>query len=77
VLLDTAVAREVYGDGALRVPCSVDAIAGALVSLLTDPQLHQAVVDRARTRLSAFTWTRTASVLRDTLERAASVVGAS
>ncbi len=71
VLLDTPVAREVYGDAVLRVPLDVPAIAAALTMLLTDADAHAAAVSRARTRLGAFTWSRTASVLRDTLERAA------
>ena len=71
VLLDTQVAREVYGDAAVRVPLSVPAVADALTTLLTDANAHAGAVARARTRLGAFTWSRTASVLRDTLERAA------
>jgi glycosyltransferase involved in cell wall biosynthesis len=70
VMLDTPVAREVYGDAALMVACDVPAIAGALTELLTDGHAHAALVARGRARLAAFTWTRTATVLRDTLERA-------
>lgn len=70
VLLDTPVAREVYGDAALRVAGDVPAIAGALLELLTDEDTHATLVARGRARLGAFTWTRTATVLRDTLERA-------
>jgi glycosyltransferase involved in cell wall biosynthesis len=71
VLLDTPVTREVYGDAALRVPLSVAAIADALTTLLTDEDAHAAAVARGRARLEAFTWSRTAAVLRETLERAA------
>ncbi|MEO6222021.1 MAG: glycosyltransferase family 1 protein [Vicinamibacterales bacterium] len=71
VLLDTPVAREVYGDAAMRVPLTVPAIADALTTLLTNADAHAAAVARSRARLGAFTWARTASVLRDTLERAA------
>jgi len=71
VLLDTAVAREVYGDAAIRVPLDVSAIAGALETLLTDSEAHARHVALGRARMEMFTWTRTASVLRDTLERAA------
>jgi glycosyltransferase involved in cell wall biosynthesis len=71
VLLDTPVAREVYGDAALRVPLSVPAIADALTTLLTDANAHATAVARGRARLETFTWPRTASVLRETLERAA------
>jgi glycosyltransferase involved in cell wall biosynthesis len=71
VLLDTPVAREVYGDAAVRVPLNVPAIADALTTLLTDADEHADTVARGRARLDAFTWSRTASVLRETLERAA------
>lgn len=71
VLLDTEVAREVYGDGALRVPLSVEAISAALTTLLTDDVAHARVVEAARVRLSAYTWQHTARVLRETLESAA------
>jgi len=60
-----------YGDAALRVPLSVPAIADALTTLLTDANTHATAVARGRARLEAFTWSRTASVLRETLERAA------
>lgn len=70
VLLDTPVAREVYADAALRVPCDVPAIAEALVTLLTNEETHATMVARGRVRLANFTWTRTAAVLRDTLEGA-------
>jgi glycosyltransferase involved in cell wall biosynthesis len=71
VLLDTPVAREVYGDAATRVPLNVPAIADALTTLLTDDHAHAAAVARGRERLNAFTWSRTASVIQDALERAA------
>lgn len=71
VLLDTDVAREVYGDGAIRVPLSGDAISGALTTLLTDDAAHARVVEAARARLSAYTWHQTARVIRETLESTA------
>jgi len=71
VLLDTPVAREVYADAAVRVPLDVPAIAAALVTLLTDEEAHAAAVARGRARLGTYTWSRTASVLRETLEAAA------
>jgi glycosyltransferase involved in cell wall biosynthesis len=73
VLLDTAVAREVYGDAAVSVPLDTAAIGSALRTLLTDQQAHARLVALGRARLDAFTWTRTADVLRETLERAAGV----
>jgi len=71
VMLDTPVAREVYADGAMLVPLNVPAIADVLDGLLTNADAHAAAAARAHTRLSAFTWTHTASVLQDTLERCA------
>lgn len=71
VLLDTAVAREVYGDGATRVPLSAPAVAAALTTLLTDPAAHAAAAAAARERLAHYTWSRTAAVLRTALEDAA------
>ena len=71
VLLDTPVAREVYGDGAVRVPLNLNAIADGLTTLLTDAGVHAETVARGQARLGAHTWSRTASVLRSALERAA------
>jgi glycosyltransferase involved in cell wall biosynthesis len=71
VLLDTSVAREVYGDAAIRVPLEIPAIASALTTLLTDADAHARAVALGRARLEVFTWARTASVLQNTLERAA------
>jgi glycosyltransferase involved in cell wall biosynthesis len=71
VLLDTAVAREVYSDAAIRVPLDVPTVARALATLLSDEGAHSRAVELGRARLREFTWTRTATVLRETLERAA------
>ncbi len=71
VVLDTEVAREIYGDGAVRVPLDVAAIAGGLTSLLSDPDLRATTVARARARLAAFPWSRTAAIVRGALEQAA------
>lgn len=71
VMLDTAVAREVYADGATRVPLVVPAVATALTRLLTDNGVHERAVDAARARLPLFPWHRTASVVRSALEEAA------
>lgn len=71
VLLDTDVAREVYGDGAIRVPLSNEAIAAALTTLLTDNAVHARTVEAARERLPAYTWRHTADVVRGALESAA------
>lgn len=70
VMLDTPAAREVYGDAARRVACDVPAISDALLELLTSEETHATLMARGRARLGAFTWARTATVLRDTLEHA-------
>lgn len=70
VLLDTEVAREVYADGAMRVPLSITAISGALTTLLTNDEAHARVLEAARARLSAYTWQHTARIIRETLESA-------
>lgn len=77
VLLDTEVAREVYGEAAVRIPLDptgtvpIAPIAEALSTLLTDASAHAQLVDRARARLDTFTWSATATALRAALERTA------
>jgi len=71
VVLDTPVSREVYGDGAIRVPADSRAIAAAMTRLLSDDAAHAAVVAAGRARLSAYSWSRSASVLTRALEEAA------
>jgi glycosyltransferase involved in cell wall biosynthesis len=70
VLLDTAVAREVYGDAARYVSAEPASIGSALASLLTDEPARQAIVDAGRARLAQFSWTRSSAVLRAASERA-------
>jgi glycosyltransferase involved in cell wall biosynthesis len=72
VLLDTPIAREVYGDGALRVNLEPAAIADALVRLLTHDAEHAAVLTAGRARLAAYSWSRTAARILRALEEAAS-----
>lgn len=71
VLLDTPVAREVYGDGALRVPLDVPAIADALAALLADDDARARVLAAGRERMATYSWTHAAAVIRDALEEAA------
>lgn len=71
VLLDTAVAREVYGDAARLVTADPAAIAAALTSLLQDDRAHQNLVAAGGRRLSAFSWVRSAATVLGTLEQAA------
>jgi glycosyltransferase involved in cell wall biosynthesis len=69
VLLDTEVAREVCGDGALYV--AKDDIAGttaALNSLLFDEQTRQSLLDAAPAVLARYSWTRAAAATLATLE---------
>ena len=72
VLLDTAVAREVYGAGARFVSLDATAIGDALAELLTDDASHAALREAGRARLAHFSWTRSAGVIRRALEEAAS-----
>jgi glycosyltransferase involved in cell wall biosynthesis len=71
VVLDTQVAREVYGEAALYVPADPAAIAGAIDLLLTDDDRHAALVEEGRRRLRLFSWTQAARATRAVLERVA------
>jgi len=66
---DTAVARELYGDGARRVGVSdVPAITDAMLDLLQNPDAHQTLLAAAAKRLPCFTWTRAAAETLAVLE---------
>jgi len=67
VLLDTEVAREIYGPAALFVPVppSPERIADALIRLLVDDEFHAALVGAGRERLEQYSWSRAAA---DTLQ---------
>jgi glycosyltransferase involved in cell wall biosynthesis len=71
VLLDTAVAREVYADGAAYVPLDRAAIATALTELLQDDAAHAALAVKGQARLQAFSWARAAALARQAVEDAA------
>jgi glycosyltransferase involved in cell wall biosynthesis len=71
VVLDTPVSREVYGDAALRVPADVAAIAAAIVSLMTDDDVHARLVKAGQARLATFSWETTAETVGRVLEEAA------
>ena len=71
ILLDTAVAREVYGDGARLVPLSTPAIADGLVTLLSDEDERAALLARGRARMTAFSWARTSRIVLEALEQSA------
>jgi glycosyltransferase involved in cell wall biosynthesis len=61
VVLDTPVAREVYGDGALYVPPGdAPALARLLARLATDPAFRRACVARGRVVAASYRWDDTA-----------------
>ena len=66
VCSNVASLPEVVGDAAITVdPTDVEALAGAMHRVLSDPDLHQDLRRRGLERAAAFTWERTA---RSTLE---------
>jgi glycosyltransferase involved in cell wall biosynthesis len=71
VLLDTEVAREIYGDGARLVPPSARAIAAAIVPLLRDAGAWRAAIDAGRRRLLRYSWSDSAGIVRQALAKAA------
>lgn len=71
VLLDTPVAREVYGDGALLVPLDIGAVAAAIETMLTDEARREATLDAGRRRMAQLSWSQSAAVVRRALEDAA------
>ncbi len=71
VLIDTPVAREVYGDGAVLVPLDTRAIAAALDELLHDASRRDGTLAAGRGRMGLLSWARTASTVLKALEAAA------
>jgi glycosyltransferase involved in cell wall biosynthesis len=71
LVLDTPVSREIYGDAALLVPPTEQAIADAIVRLLTDDSLHDRLVAAGRARLATYSWKTTAATVGRVLEEAA------
>lgn len=72
VVLDTAVAREVYGDGAIFVGRGdIAGTAHQLRRLLTDPGAARSIVDRAGVILSRYSWTAAADATLAHIERIA------
>ncbi len=71
VLRNTAIAREVYADGAVCVEHDRAELAAALVRLLTDDHARTDLLARGRQRLDLFSWARSAAVVHRTLTRAA------
>lgn len=73
VMLDTPVAREIYGDGVLRVPLQIGAIADALTSLLSDDEVRARVLASGRAQAANYSWGRCAHAIQVALEKAATV----
>jgi len=71
VVLDTPVAREVYGDAACYVSAAPSEIGGVLRRFLRDDGLHADFVRRGRERVRAFSWTDAARAIGAQLEEAA------
>ncbi len=71
VLLDTPVAREIYGDAARLVAAAPDAIGAALLHLLQDEPARVSLAQAGRRRMKQFSWARTADLIRGALEEAA------
>ena len=70
VLEDTAVAREVYADGATFVAPTPEAIAGALLPLLTDEAENRRLVARGVARFDHYSWAESAATMLRVLEEA-------
>jgi glycosyltransferase involved in cell wall biosynthesis len=70
VVLDTAVARDVYADGARYVSLDETAIADMLIRLLTDEVEHERVLRAGLARVHEYSWSRTADTIQRVLENA-------
>lgn len=71
LLLDTPIAREAYGQSAMLVAPGPDAVADALLPLLTDDAVHRTAVAAGRARLAEASWRTAARTVLTALERAA------
>jgi glycosyltransferase involved in cell wall biosynthesis len=61
---------EVVGDAALTCdPTDVDAMAGVMAEVATNPGLRDLLVRRGRERLAVFTWARAADAFEEAIER--------
>ena len=69
LLLDTPVAREIYEQAALFVRLDRRRIADGLITLLEDEPTRTRILAAGQERLARYSWTRTAEVIRDALER--------
>jgi glycosyltransferase involved in cell wall biosynthesis len=73
VVLETPVAREVYGPAAryIATVTTASALAEALTELLLDPEARHAVLEHAAEVLARYDWRRTAETTLRSLEEAA------
>ena len=72
VVLDTAVAREVYGDAALYVPRGdLDGTAATLRRLLVDPASAKPILASAQAVLARYSWDEAAERTLEHIERIA------
>jgi len=72
IVLDTDVAREVYGDAASYVPMGdLDRTADALSRLLFDEAARRAILDKAPAVLGRYSWQKTARATLAALEETA------
>lgn len=71
MISDIPVYREVVGDAALLIdPTSLDSIAAAMETAVTNPELMNELSVRGRERAALFSWERTARATLRTFERA-------
>lgn len=72
VVLDTPVAREIYGDAAAFVPPGdIEAAARAITRLLAEPSAGGALLARAPAVLDRYSWDRSADATLAAIEEAA------
>jgi glycosyltransferase involved in cell wall biosynthesis len=72
VVLDTPVAREVYGDAAFYVPAGdIGGAADLIERLLTEPSAAREVIARAPQTLARYSWDETARQTLAHIERIA------
>lgn len=70
VVLDTEVAREIYGAAALRVSADPAAIGAALTHLLENDDAHAGAVELGLSHVRTFSWSAAAAAIRGLLEQA-------
>jgi glycosyltransferase involved in cell wall biosynthesis len=72
VVADTPLSREIYGPAAVRVPIGdIPALAGAVSTLLEQPDRRRALAAMGRDVVARYSWDRTAADTLFVLERAA------